>query len=383
VQTGPATLSLSAASYAVKDGDATGALTFTVNRTGDASGAVSVDFATSDTSGVIPCQTNGNGVASDRCDYATAVGTLRFAAGDSTPKTVQIPVINDAYVEPAEVFTLTLKNVQGAALGTSVAIATIVDNDTQVASVNPINDTPFFVREQYIDFLGRVPDQGGFDFWVGRMTDPSKCVGQTEPCDRVDTAKRFFDSDEFKERGFQVYKLYDAVLGRPAKYTEFVPDVAKLNAFQSVGFAVYLSEFMNRQEFKAIYGTYLSVDGQTATNPTGFVNELCNRAGITPANKQTLINNLQSGARTPAQTLEDFILTPEISGVGTKFYDRAIITMQYFGFLRRDPDAAGFAFWWNRVATAGSPQYHDYRLLVNDFLRADEYNFRYAFISAP
>jgi hypothetical protein len=81
--------------------------------------------------------------------------------------------------------------------------------------------------------------------------------------------------------------------------------------------------------------------------------------------------------------LEDFILTPEISGVGTKFYDRAIITMQYFGFLRRDPDAGGFNFWWGRVATQGSAQYHDYRLLVNDFLRSDEYNFRFAFLSAP
>jgi hypothetical protein len=99
--------------------------------------------------------------------------------------------------------------------------------------------------------------------------------------------------------------------------------------------------------------------------------------------RQTLINNLQSGARTPAQTLEDFIHTSEISDVGTKFYDRAIITMQYFGFLRRSPDAGGFNFWWARVATPGSPQYHDYRELVNNFLRSDEYNFRFAFIPAP
>ncbi|HEY0319373.1 MAG TPA: hypothetical protein VGC66_00220, partial [Pyrinomonadaceae bacterium] len=63
--------------------------------------------------------------------------------------------------------------------------------------------------------------------------------------------------------------------------------------------------------------------------------------------------------------------------------DRAIITMQYFGFLRRDPDTGGFDFWWGRVATVGSGQYHDYRLLVNDFLRSDEYNFRFAFLSAP
>jgi hypothetical protein len=363
--------------------------TITINRGGDPSAAISVDYATSDNSALIPCQNNGNGIASERCDYATVVGTLRFATGDTT-KTIQIPITNDAYVEPNETFTITLRNPQGASLGTSSATIIIVDDDTQTATVNPINDVSFFIKQQYVDFLGRVAEPNGFNFWYGRMTDPNQCTGQAEPCDRIDTAKRFFESDEFQERGFYVYKLYDALLGRFPKYAEFIPDVSRLNGPQTVqeqrlGKDQYLLDFMDKAEFRSLYDQYLTQDHLRATDASGFVNALCARAGITPASKQSLIDNLQNQTRDPAHTLEDFILTPEITGVGTLYYDRARIVMQYFGFLRRDPETGpdqGFDFWWNRLTKPEYGHYHDYRWMVGGFINSDEYNFRYAFISA-
>jgi subtilisin family serine protease len=380
-----ATLYLNSIEFRTVEQTGTGFLIAQVSRTGDTSAAASVDYFTSDISGSTPCQTNNTGRASDRCDYATQVGTLRWAAGDIFAKNIEIPIINDAYVEPTETFTITLRNIQGATLGQSTATCTIIDDDLQLLPTkNPITVQEFFIKQQYVDFLGRVAEPAGLQFWTDRMNNCP--AGQV--CDRTDTAKRFFESDEFKERGYYVYKLYDAVLGRQPQYSEFVPDVARLNgpqtpAEQRLGKDAYLQDLINKQEFRNLYGQFLSPDGLSATNASGFVDALITRSGITPASRQTLINNLQSGARTPAQTLEDFILTPEIHDVGTLYYDRAIITMQYFGFLRRNPDAGGFNFWWNRVATPGSAQYHDYRELVNNFLRSDEYNFRFAFIPAP
>src|SRR5438045_3111245 len=70
-------------------GEADGSVVLTVSRSGDASAAASVNYATSD------------GTASERSDYTTAVGTLRFAAGESS-KTVPGFITNDVYVEPAE-----------------------------------------------------------------------------------------------------------------------------------------------------------------------------------------------------------------------------------------------------------------------------------------
>ena len=37
---------------------------------------------------------------------------------------------------------------------------------TRHSAQNPIDGIPFFVTQQYIDFLGRLPDATGFDNWV-------------------------------------------------------------------------------------------------------------------------------------------------------------------------------------------------------------------------
>jgi uncharacterized delta-60 repeat protein len=372
---------LSSTNYTVNEADSTGAVTITVIRTGDATIPVTVDFKTSDTSALTPCQTNGNGIASDRCDYATAAGTLRFAAGEVS-KSIQIPIIADAYTEPDEVFNITLSNPSNATLGTSTANITITNFNATQPAINPIDSQGFFIRQQYIDFLGRVPEAAGFQFWTERMTNCPP--GQV--CDRIDTSQRFFQSDEFQERGFYVYRLYDAVLGRLPKYAEFVPDVARLNGPQTVqeqrlGKDAYLLDFINRQEFRNLYGAYLSANGLTAVDAAGFVNALCATAKITPASKQALIDNLQNGVKDPAHTLEDFILTQEMSSVGTLYYDRGFITMQYFGYLRRDPDQGGFNFWVSQLIGENAPHRQDYRFMVGGFLQSDEYRFRFAMIS--
>jgi hypothetical protein len=380
---GSATVGLSTSTYTFNEGDNSGAITITVNRSGDTSGTVTVDYSTSDASGSAPCQTNNTGFASERCDYSTSAGTLRFASGETT-KSITVPVINDSYIEANETFSATLRNPQGATLGTSTATVTISDNDTQTATQNPIYDQAFFIRQQYVDFLGRVAEDSGFQFWMNRMTN---CPAG-EICDRTDTSQRFFQSDEFQERGFYVYRLYDAMLGRLPLYTEFVPDVARLNGSQTVDEQrlskdAYLLDFINRQEFRNLYGQYITADGAQAVDAEGFVNALCQRAGITPQNKQTLIGNLQSGAKDPSHTLEDLILTPEMSEVGTLYYDRGFIAMQYFGYLRRDPDTGGFNFWVGQLIGQNAPHKQDYRFMVGGFLQSDEYHFRFALIGAP
>jgi endonuclease G len=373
---------LTSNTFIVNENDASGVAIITVSRSGDTTTAVSVDYTTSDQSGTIPCQSTSNGIASERCDYATAAGTLRFAAGEQA-KTIQIPIINDAYVETSEAFVISLRNPQGAVFGAIInASVTINSDDFQTATQNPIDDQAFFIRQQYIDFLGRPPEDAGFQFWMNRMNNCPP--GQV--CDRIDTSQRFFQSDEFQARGFYVYRLYDAVLGRLPHYTEFVADVARLNGFQTVAEQraskdAYLLDFINRTEFRNLYGQYLSADGLTATDAAGFVNALTAKSGITPASKQTLINNLQNGTRDPAHTLEDFILTPELSNVGTLYYDRGFITMQYFGYLRRDPEQAGFDFWVSQLIGPNAPHRQDYRFMVGGFLQSDEHRFRFAMIS--
>lgn len=110
------TLGFSAATYSV--GEAAGAATITVSRTGGSSGAVSVEYLTE------------NGTASAGQDYLARSGTFTWADGDATDRTFSIPIINDAAAEPAETVLLRLQNVAGGSVMTqSSATLTLVDDD--------------------------------------------------------------------------------------------------------------------------------------------------------------------------------------------------------------------------------------------------------------
>lgn len=226
-----------------------------------------------------------------------------------------------------------------------------------------IKDSDFFIQQHYIDFLGRMPEPDGFKFWLNIL---NSCSSQTNnpDCDRTFVSSRFFMSDEFQERGFFVYKMYDATLGRLAHFPEFMDDVRRLNGPKTVAEQVvaknnYVKDFTNKAEFQAIYGT--------ATSADAFVNALCSRAGVTPANKAAIIQTAQTDK---AAALKAFIETPEVSA---KFYDRGFISMQYYGYLRREPEPAGFQFWQQKMIETN----HDYRFMVGGFINSDEYRLRF------
>src|SRR5262249_20718167 len=127
-------------------GENAGQVTITVNRAGDVARPATVDYATDDTGAPAACSAY-NGVASSRCDYTTAAGTLRFEAGETT-KTINVLLSQDNYVEGPETFGLKLSNPGGgAALGTpSTTTVTISDEFA-------INDPSNFARQHYHDFL--------------------------------------------------------------------------------------------------------------------------------------------------------------------------------------------------------------------------------------
>lgn len=226
-----------------------------------------------------------------------------------------------------------------------------------------IKDSDFFVQQHYIDFLGRMPEPGGFAFWMNILNTCSD-INNNPNCDRTFVSSRFFMSDEFQERGYFAYRLYDALLGRLAHYQEFIDDVKRLNGPQTVAEQVknkeaYVKDFVARAEFQGLFGQYTTADA--------FVNALCAKAGVTPATKQTIV---QLAAQDKGLAVKAFIETPEVSA---KFYDRGFISMQYYGYLRREPEANGFQFWQNKMIETN----HDYRFMVSGFIKSDEYKLRF------
>jgi hypothetical protein len=347
-----------------------GSVTVTVNRFGNLSGPATVNYATSDFAGLAPCAAQ-TGVASQRCDYATTVGTLRFAAGEGN-KTITIPIVNDALVEGlgTENFGVTLSSPSGATIpDPPVATIMIADDDSSAASQNPVDGIPFFVTQQYIDFLGRLPDQTGFNNWVTTLNGcPNGGFGEFDNpgCDRVHVSAGFFQSAEFQGRGYFAYRFYEVALDRRPTYAEFVPDMAIVGGPQSpeseaLSKTSYTDAWMQRTEFKNRYD---------ALSNANYVNALETNAEVAVANKQTLIDALNANTMNRGQVLRNIV---ESQAVADRFFNRAFVAMQYFGYLRRDPDAVGFQNWVNTLNADPS----NFRHMIFGFLFSTEYRQRF------
>jgi uncharacterized repeat protein (TIGR01451 family)/CSLREA domain-containing protein len=132
-------LSFSLTGYSVAENGVTA--TITVTRSGGSEGAASVDFATA------------GGSATSNVDFNATTGTLTWTDGDAASKTFDVTINDDPAVEGNEVFTVTLSNNVNAALGTSSATVTIIDDDPVVLTADlgvtkdVVGSGPFFVGQ--------------------------------------------------------------------------------------------------------------------------------------------------------------------------------------------------------------------------------------------
>ena len=79
-------------------------------------------------------------------------------------------------------------------------------------------------------------------------------------------------------------------------------------------------------------------------------------------------------AKTRAQVLLDVI---EVRDFKDREYKPAFVLMQYFGYLRRDPDQAGYDFWLNILNNKLPSDASGYRAMVCAFITSAEYQLRF------
>jgi hypothetical protein len=281
-----------------------------------------------------------------------------------------IPIVDDVHVEGNETFTITLATFIGAQMGSPASLTvTIVDDDTKTATQNPIDGIEPFVTQQYIDFLGRLPDPVGFANWVETLKGcPQGGFGENlnPSCDRVHVSSGFFLSDEFRGRGYFAYRFYEVAFDRKPLYAEFVPDMVQVGGAQSpqseiLSKAAYTDQFVQRHEFLIRY---------SGTSNSAYVNALEQNAEITLTNKADLIAALNTNQKTRAQVLREIV---ESKAVEDKFFIRAFVAMQYFGYLRRDPDPVGYNNWVLTLTDDPS----NFRHMIFGFLFSNEYRGRF------
>jgi uncharacterized protein (TIGR03118 family) len=286
-------------------GEASGHIDISVTRAGDASGTATVNLNTFDESQ--PSH------ASQKSDYEIAVSKVTFAPGE-TSKTVRILIINDLFDEEDEVVDLALSNVTGAGAGLGSpnhATLTINDNDTGVSASNPIDDTNFFVRQQYFDFLNREPDPLGLNFWINNI-DSCGANAQCREVRRIDTSAAFFLSIEFQRTGLLSYLANRAAFGSsasgspaPVLYGQFEKDTQQLQKDLIFGSATfdaqleankqaYFNDFVARPEFVTKYPS-------TLTNAQ-YVDNLLASANLTPSEVRLFVATLTNSQEVPPTT---------------------------------------------------------------------------------
>jgi len=362
----PATIELGASAYVVGEDQQ---VSITAVRTGDTSIPVSAAFSTNNLAGAQACNVV-NGAASSRCDYESSFRTIHFAAGEVS-KTVTVLLIDDTYLEGPETLSVTLTNPSGAVLGAvSTATITITDNDL-VSGPNPIEIPLYFVRQHYLDFFTRQPDSGGLGFWTNEITScgNNQCI----EVKRINVSAAFYLSIEFQRTGYLIERLYKTAFGDASgasilggahqlsvpiiRLDEFLADAQEVGSGVIVGQqgweqvlennkVAFIADFVQRSRFTSAFPLSMA--------PAQFVDQLNSRAGnpLSPPERDQLVNDLTAGTKTRTQVLR---AVAEDSDLNSGEFNRAFVLMQYFGYLRRNPndapdsDYTGYDFWLTKL----------------------------------
>ncbi len=246
---------------------------------------------------------------------------------------------------------------------------------------NPIDDAQFFVRQHYLDFLNREPEQRGLDDWMNFL---NSCPAGDLVClheHRLTASADFFGSPEFKLKGYFVFRFYRVAFDRLPTYDEIAPDMQGVTGdtpgevYQKK--ADFTNSFVQRPEFVNSFGALSNAD---------YVAALLNHYQLTSittpdpgnpdgTNKVTLsqadfVSRLDATTLTRAQVLRaiadsDEVLAAEIN--------RAFVAMQYYGYLRRTPEPKGYNDWLNYLNAHPT----DFREMVRGFMDSIEYRMRF------
>ncbi len=151
-----------------------GTVTLTVTRIDGSDGELTVNYATA------------NGTATDGSDYVGATGTLTWANGDTSDKTLTVTITDDTLSENNETFTVTLSELVSG-LSVDTATVTIIDNDDDNGQVGSPQITSSTINETAGTVTVTVSRVGGSNGALtvnyatadGTATDGSDYVGAT------------------------------------------------------------------------------------------------------------------------------------------------------------------------------------------------------------
>jgi hypothetical protein len=255
---------------------------------------------------------------------------------------------------------------------------------------NLADNSTFFVAQHYRDFLSREPDTSGLNFWTNEI----ESCGADAVCrdvKRNNVSAAFFLSIEFQETGYLVYRLYKSAFGNvagtpvPVRFQQFFPDTQEIGRGLVVGQGAWQAQleankqafalkFVQRPEFLARYPSTLS--------PTQFVDALnANAGGVLDATERANLINELTANNTNTGRASVLRKVAEDANLVQQEFNRAFVLMQYFGYLRRNPndppdaDFTGYNFWLGKLNEFNGN--HIAAEMIRAFLTSIEYRQRF------
>lgn len=231
-----------------------------------------------------------------------------------------------------------------------------------------IDDSDLFVQQHYIDFLSRFPDADGFAAWMRVL---SNCPAGDAECShqaRLTTSAAFFGSQEFQLKGFFVFRFYTSSLARQPNYNEMVADMRSVTGATADDVnakrTAFATNWVARADFLANFPRGIA--------PAAFVDGIQQKAGITVANRNQIVSDLTAN-NTDAGRAVALRAIVESQEESNKEFNPAFVYMQYVGYLRRDPEPAGYQAWLTYLNAHPS----NFTDMVRGFVDSVEYRNRF------
>ena len=237
---------------------------------------------------------------------------------------------------------------------------------------NPLDSPEFFVRQQYLDMLGREPDQGGLDYWSAQLRDCAadlNCVNSR----RTGVSAAFFIEQEFQLTGSYIFDLYAGALGRQPAFNEYSSDRQQVVGGANLDAAktAFAQDFVQRVEFTTKY--------QSNITAASFVDALIQNVQSSGVDLSAERANLIAAYNNAANTVDSRAAAVRALADNATFkqsqYNSAFVLTEYFSYLRRDPDQNGYHFWLSVLNTG---DVNNYRGMVCSFLTSREYQLRFS-----
>ena len=255
--------------------------------------------------------------------------------------------------------------------------AVTIDPGVGSSVVNPVDDSRFFITQQFSDLTGREPDPATID----KLTAQLAGCGSRADClrtRRVEISANLLLENELPGTGVFLYGLYSTALGRQPRYTEFETDRGTIASQKSELEATRLalaSAFVERPEFKRKYPATMK--------PAEFVDSLLaplvQSTGVDFGSERSLlIGLLDDGANGRATVLTRLASDQRVVDAN---YNQALVLFQYFSYLRRNPDEAAYNTWVNTLKTKPLRDPEAARSLVCNFLHSTEYQNRFGMLA--